>query len=87
MTLPNGLPYLNFGGPANYRVVVQGKLQSHWSDRLAGMAINDVTGESGQPRTALEGLIRDQAELNGVLETLYGLHLPIIRVEHIEDDE
>ena len=33
----------------------------------------------------LVGLIRDQAELNGVFETLYGLHVTILKVEAIDD--
>lgn len=32
------------------------------------------------------GAIRGQAELNGVLETIYGLHLTIIKVQRAEDD-
>jgi len=29
----------------------------------------------------LTGRLRDQAELSGVLNSLYGLHLPILKVE------
>ncbi len=31
--------------------------------------------------TTLVGLLRDQAGLSGVLNSLYGLHLPILKVE------
>jgi hypothetical protein len=31
--------------------------------------------------TTLSGRVRDQAELTGVLNTLYELHLPILSVE------
>jgi hypothetical protein len=77
---------IDFGGPAAYRIVVKGELGPEWSDRLGGLAIQTTqqTGES--PHTALVGCIRDQAELNGVLETLYSLHLPILRVEQVEDE-
>ena len=85
MSLPNGLPHLNFAGPATYHVVVQGDLDDSRSDRLAGMCITGETGAQGQKRTTLVGSIRDQAELSGVLETLSGLHLSIIKVEQIDD--
>ncbi len=77
---------IEFGGPAVYRIVVQGALGEDWSDRLAGLAITRSTPGSQPPRTTLLGRIRDQAELSGVLDTLYGLHLPIVKVEQIADD-
>jgi hypothetical protein len=77
---------LDFAGPARYRIVVQGVLSEHWRDRLAGLAISTVHPPGAAPRTALCGPIRDQAELNGVLDTLYGLHLPILTVESLDDE-
>ncbi|MGB5705564.1 MAG: hypothetical protein WBM41_01930 [Arenicellales bacterium] len=85
MTSSNDSTFLEFGGPVTYRVAVRGKLDPDWSDRLAGMAITNTTGESGEADTVLFGQIRDQAELSGVLETLYDLHLSILRVEIVED--
>ena len=76
---------IEFGGPANYRIVVQGALSEAWSDRLAGLEIRDTSEEGGAPRTTLVGRIRDQSELSGVLDALVGLHLPILRVEQVED--
>jgi hypothetical protein len=35
--------------------------------------------------TSLVGPIRDQAQLNGVLDTLYNLHLTILKVERVGD--
>jgi hypothetical protein len=77
---------LDFGGPARYRIVIQGSLEEFWSERLAGLAIRVIDRGDRMPHTALEGPIRDQAELNGVIETLYGLHLPIVKVEQITDE-
>ena len=84
MTTPERFRHIEFGGSAVYRIVVQGTLRPDWSDRLAGLAIT-TTGER-TPRTALVGRIRDQAELSGVLDTLYGLHLPILKVEQVEEE-
>jgi hypothetical protein len=32
------------------------------------------------------GRLKDQAELSGVLNSLYELHLPIVKVETVKDD-
>ncbi len=84
MPAPDVRPHIDFSGPATYRIVVQGALSEYWRDRLAGLSIA-ITHQRGElPRTTLLGPIRDQAELNGVLDTLYGLHLPILSVETVD---
>ena len=77
---------IDFGGPATYRIVVKGELGPEWSDRLGGLAMTTTQQKGESPHTVLVGLIRDQAELNAVFETLYSLHLPILRVEQVEND-
>ena len=86
MTPPMDHRDIDFGGPAVYRIVVQGALNDDWSDRLAGMAITTTERPNQRPHTTLLGRIIDQAELNGVLETLYGLHMPILIVEEMEEE-
>lgn len=71
---------IEFGGPGTYRITVQGELDGSWSDRLAGLAITTVPRGEVTPRSHLEGRILDQAELRGVLESLYDMHLPILSV-------
>ena len=86
MTAPDtyeDLEDIEFGGPGTYRIVVQGALSEEWSDRLAGLSITVVPRAGSTPRSHLTGGIRDQAELQGVLESLYELHLPILEVERI----
>ena len=77
---------IEFGGPATYRIVVQGVVSPDWGSRLAGMEITTVGRGDLAAHSTLEGPIRDQAELSGVLETLYGLHLPILSVETVEEE-
>ena len=36
--------------------------------------------------TTLDGRLRDQAELSGVLNSLYDLHLPILKVEDVNEE-
>ena len=73
-----------FSGPATYRIVVKGTVPEGWSERLAGMKVSTIDSMAGDERATLEGQVRDQAELNGLLETLYSLHLPIISVNKDE---
>ena len=56
-----------------------------WSDRLAGMEITPVKSSDPQQQSLLEGVLKDQAELNGVLETLYKLHLIIVKVKQLRE--
>ena len=86
MPTSQGSRDIEFGGPATYRIVVQGQLDGGWSDRLAGMEITTTSRWDKPPLTTLVGRIRDQAELSGVLDTLHGLHLPIVKIETIEDE-
>jgi len=72
---------IEFAGAANYRIVVEGHLDPSYSSRLAGMAISTTERDDRKPLTILVGLVQDQAELSGVLDTLYNLHLPIVSVE------
>jgi hypothetical protein len=83
MSMSQGPDDVEFGGPAIYRIVVQGSLDKTWSDRLAGMEISTTSRGDKPPHSTLTGPIRDQAELSGVLDTLYGLHLTILKVETI----
>ena len=77
---------ISFAGPAMYRITVQGALDEKWSDRLAGMKITTHIGEEKPLLTTLIGYLRDQAELSGVLNSLYELHLPILSVVRIVED-
>lgn len=85
MNLSDGFSDIEFGGPATYRIVVQGFVGEKWIERLGAMSFTITSRGEGKPHTTLTGPIRDQAELSGVLETLYGLHLPILEVKKVED--
>jgi hypothetical protein len=70
-----------FDQTRKYRIRIQGSLDETWSERLAGMSIT-TSGQGSKARvTMLVGHLKDQAELSGVLNTLYELHLPILSVE------
>jgi hypothetical protein len=74
-----------FEGPALYRIVVQGRVDETMSDRLGGMRVETTReGDQGRLVTTLVGHLRDQAELNGVLNTVYSLHLTVLSVQCVD---
>ena len=77
---------LRIEAPATYRIRVQGSLDKSWSDSLAGMGITTEDQGDSAPVTVLLGRVMDQAELTGVLNSLYELHLPILSVEILDED-
>jgi hypothetical protein len=60
-------------GPAIYRIRVRGEIDPSFLDRLGGLELRS--------EDQLEGVLADQAALNGVLSVLYELHLPLVSVE------
>ena len=61
-------------------------MNESWSDCLAGMRITTRKRLDQTTVTTLVGLLRDQAELTGVLNSLYDLHRPIVKVEVVNGD-
>ena len=72
--------------PATYRIEVDGHLDASLTDRLAGMQITSRERADQTTVSTLLGRIRDQAELSGVLNSLYGLHLSILKVEVVNGE-
>jgi len=73
---------LKMDAPAIYQIEVLGSLANNWNDNLSGMNITNFNQDGNV--TTLVGMLRDQAALAGVLQTLYELHVPILLVEYIE---
>jgi hypothetical protein len=67
--------------PAEYRIRIQGRIGPSWRGRLAGMVATESIGEGGGVVTTLVGRLADQAALAGILNTIYGLQLPVISAE------
>jgi hypothetical protein len=78
--------HLKFWTPATYRIEVEGVLDEIWTDSLAGMRISTRKRADQSTVTTLTGRLKDQAELSGVLNGLYELHLPILSVEILSED-
>ncbi|HET8913393.1 MAG TPA: hypothetical protein VFN23_18120 [Ktedonobacteraceae bacterium] len=65
-----------------YQIVINGHLDSEWSEWFDGMTITLV--DSGE--TILTGPIVDQTALHGVLIKIRDLGLPLLRLSRIEPD-
>ena len=77
--------HLKLWTPATYHIEVEGFLEASCSDSLAGLHISTRKRADQSTVTQLTGRIKDQAELAGVLNSLYELHLPILLVKNIYD--
>ena len=78
--------HLKLWTPATYRIEVEGILDENWADSLAGMRISTRKRADQSTVTTLTGRLKDQAELSGVLNGLYELHLPILSVKILSED-
>ena len=74
---------VQFEKPGKYRIIVQGRLDESWSDRLSGMQITPGETEHNEMTTNLIGELRDQTQLSEILNYLYDLHMPILLVEYL----
>ena len=76
----------SFKRPGNYRIRVQGFLDKKWSERLGGLRI--TTSKTGDQKsvTVLQGRVSDQAELAGVLSTIYQRHLTLLSVKLLNSE-
>lgn len=81
MTDENRKIDLKLWTPAIYRIEVSGDLPAGCSDRLREMSVKTRPKADQVMVTTLTGQLRDQAELVGVLNGLYELHLPILNVK------
>ena len=86
MTYAENKKQFSFYKPGNYRIRVQGFIDESRSERMSGMENKTHDGNDNGQVTTLDGMMRDQAELAGVLNTLYEMHLPLLSVKYLNDD-
>ena len=72
-----------FSASGYYRIEVQGHLSPNWSDRFGAMRLFSPSPQMGNPVAILRGRVSDQAELAGILNSLYDLHLPLLLVQYL----
>jgi hypothetical protein len=72
---------VEFSKPVRCQIAVQGRVPPGWLGRLGSLELC----ESTQDVSVLEGCLRDQAELFGVLATLHDLHCALVSVECVAE--
>lgn len=75
----------SFKKAAVYRILVKGKVDKAWSDRLNSMQINIEERSGGKTFTSLIGRITDQTALSSILLTLYEMNMTVISVNMLSD--
>ena len=76
-----------FSAPGFYRIEVQGDVPSNKFDLFGGMRIfTSSLNEKPDRVTFLEGKVKDQSELSGILNSLYELHLSLLSVQYLGKD-
>ena len=82
MPQPENRKRFPFNRPGNYRIRVFGLLDEKMSEKLGGLRVTarNPKDQAG-PVTELVGKVRDQAELAGLLNSLYEMHLTLLSVE------
>ena len=71
--------------PGNYCIEVAGEVHDSFTVRLGGLRIAARRGKDQATVTTLTGRLTDQAELVGVLNSLYEMHFPILKVKRLSD--
>jgi hypothetical protein len=69
-------------GSGWYEIRIQGRLDSRWSARFAGMTLT-----TGDGHTLLTGPVVDQAALHGLLHQLRDIGLPLVSVRQVHADD
>ena len=64
----------------NYKIKIQGHLDTKWSEWLYGMIIT----QEGDGTTTLYGPLPDQTVLHSVLDRIRDMNLPLISVNQVE---
>jgi hypothetical protein len=78
---------LKIWAPAKYHIEVEGEVGKGLSDHFGNMRITTRKRKDNSLVTILVGRVRDQAELSGLLNSLYDNHLSILSVELLDDKE
>ena len=73
----------HFSSPGEYRIEAEGFLSPDWFGRFGSMHVTS-SAEGDRALTVMQGRVHDQAELAGILGTLYELHLTLLSVQFLK---
>ncbi len=76
------LKHLGMDASATYLVRVEGAIGARWGDWFSGLTIT-LHDDEGSVTSTLNGVLADQAALQGLLQKLYSLGFPLLEVRLI----
>ena len=80
-------PQPTMAQPARYRILVRGHLDPTTVRSLRDLSAENTVDERGAPIAVIRGELPDQAALMGILNALYGFHLPLLSAEFLASEE
>ncbi len=80
MEMHDDIRFLKYSSPAYIQIEVKGELDKKLSEYLGGLEIKWKTYKNEIRISQLEGEISDQSSLLGVLNSLYNMRFPLIKL-------
>jgi hypothetical protein len=85
MTKDYAVENISFTKPAVYKIIVQGMISPDLAERLCGMQVTIKKGPDKKTLSTLTGMINDQSQLSGILNTLYEMRMTVIAVNMLSE--
>jgi hypothetical protein len=70
--------------PSTYQITIKGVLTENYTDWFNGMLVDFDNKGDPNPHTILTCQVRDQSELNGILNWLHNMNLTLLEVTAVE---
>lgn len=75
---------VQFQGPAQYKIVIQGRLNPSWASQFELIDIEEKQIDDDTYKTSFICYINDQGTLAGLLSGLYERHISILQVKYLD---
>jgi len=66
--------------PVRYVICVDGDLVDRWHHWFPNMSIRRIEEQAGSQCTVLDGYVRDQADLRGIVNKIWDLNITLISI-------
>lgn len=80
-------PDLPNAGACLYRIRARGRIAQTWADSFDYMTITSILAPDNSIVTTLQGIVRDQSALVGIINNLHDLQLQLLQVECLPKTE
>lgn len=78
---------ISFGDQAQYEIKALGRSGTMPDDLFRNLNLELTQISENKFKYTLNGILRDQAELAGILNTLYEMHMVVLSVHCLEADQ